>query len=299
MPQAGVGDTYAGAALYDESSSDAKRQLQGLFAGGVAGQVAGTNLSVQELLAQIGMIAPELNTQDQQALSQEGYGEANALLGMEQLGLQGQGLQAQEGLLNTQYGIQQKTLQGQEQLAGTQYGLSQQDIAAQRAQQGISYGNQVSGTQNQLASSGALNSQGSKQAQGTNAAENTLAQMGITRQQQGEQAAYGFQKEQFGLEQQGEAAQQAYSLGDIARGEQGLGLAAQANGLSVQQLINQTQYGMGQAGYQASQQEGGLYGQVGQAIGQGAQYSAGAIGYSALLGGANLNQIIAQYGGGQ
>ena len=293
MPQASSTGNYAGAALYDQQSGDPNTQLGGILAGGQAVNVAGTDLTVKELMAQIGMIGPELQQEKQQAELGGQYAEGQSWLGQQQLGLQGQGLAAQAGLLNTQYGIQQQSLAGQEQLASTQYGLSQADLAAQVAQQKIGYGNQVSGTQNQLASSGALNTAGSKQTQQTNAAENTLANQQLARTGLGEQAAYAYQKQQFGLEAEGQAAQQQYSLGDIARGEQGLNLSAQANDLSLDQTINQINYGQTQAGQQAQQSKDQLYGQVGQTIAQGTSYTAGALGYQSLLSGVNLNQILA------
>ena len=161
----------------------------------------------------------------------------------------GSGAPAQAGLLGQQYGIQQQTLAGQEQLAGTQYGLSQQDTRRLRKHSRPS----LTGTRwrtpqadSPLRGPGTLREP--KQAISTNAFQNTQAQQAIQRTGIGEQAQYGFQQQQFGLEQQGEAAQQQYSLGNIARGEAGLGLSAQANGLSARQPINQINYGMQQAG---------------------------------------------------
>jgi hypothetical protein len=257
---------------------------QDVFAGqGV--NIAQSGLNVDELLGQIGAINPSVNAATQEAELGGQYSEANAFLGQEQLGLQSQGLGAQEGLLNTQYGIQQATLGGQEQLAATQYGLSQQDIAAQRQAQTVNYGNTVQNTQGGLAASGALNTGGSKQTQATNSFQNQQAQAAITRQQQGEQAQYGFQQQQFGLEALGQAAQQQYSLGDIARGQQGLALSSQANGLSLDQTLNQINYGLGQAGLQGQQATDQLYGQVAQGQGQTSTAISGAIGETALLGG--------------
>ena len=295
MPQAGPGDVYAGYALSDMGNNPGN-ELGGVLAGGQAVNVAGTNLTVAELMQQLGDIQGGLGQEKAYAELGGQYAGAQSWLGQEQLGLQAQGLGAQEGLLNTQYGIQQKTLAGQENLAATQFGLSQADLAAQKQQQALSYGNQVVGTQNQAAASGALNTAGSARTQGTNALENQFAQGQLQRQGIGEQAAYNFQKQQFGLEQQGQAAQQAYSLGDIARGEQGLQLSSQANGLSLDQTMNQINYGMEQAGYGAQQSKDQLYGQIGQAIGQGASYTAGEIGYQSLLSGVNLNQFMAGQG---
>lgn len=286
--------SYGTVSLQEQESANPKEQLAGLLSGGQAASIAGTNLTVDELMGQLGLIPQSLTASTNYGNLEQSQAKAQAALGQEQLGLQGQGLQAQAGLLGTQYGIQQQTLAGQEQLAATQYGLSQQEIAAQKAQQAQAYGNQVENTAGGLAAQGAGNTQGAKQQIATNAFQNQQAQSAINRQQIGEQAQYGFQQQQFGLQQQGEAAQQQYSLGDIARGEAGLNLTAQQNGLSLQQTIDQMQYGMSQAGLQAQQDTGQLYGQIGSAIAQGDQYQAGALGAASLLGGGlNTNQMWA------
>lgn len=276
-----------------QQSKDPNQALQGQFGGGAAVQIAGTGLTIDELMGQLGLVQAQTGQSQAQQQLQGSYAEANAGLGMEQNALAQQGLGAQSGLLNTQFGIQQQTLAGREQLAGTQHGLSEQALADQTAQQALSYKNQVQAQQGGAAASGALNTEGNKQAVSTNAAENQFAQQALQRAGTGLEAQYGYQKQQFGLERQGQQAQQAYSLGDIARGEQGLQLASQANGLSLDQTLNQINYGMQQTGLAGQQQADQLYGQIGSAVGQGATYQAGAIGYGALLGGVNLNQALA------
>ena len=297
MPVTGLPTSdYSQQALQDAQSSNPQTALLGDIAAGQATNIAGTNLTVDSLMAQLGLVQPQFGQQEQYANLQGQETLAQAGLGEQQLGLQAQGLGAQAGLLNTQYGIQQQTLAGQEQLAGTQYGLSQQDIAAQKAQQAEAYGNQVENTAGGLAAQGAGNTQGAKQQISTNAFQNQQAQQAINRTQIGEQAQYGFQQQQFGLEQQGQAAQQQYSLGNIARGEAGLGLSATANNLSAEQQVNQINYGLQQAGFQGQQSQDQLAAQIGQAQSQGATYQAGAIGQAALLGGVNLNAALS--GGG-
>jgi hypothetical protein len=243
-------------------------------------------MTVDQLMGALGMNIPQVNQEIAQQTQGLAYTEAQAGIGQEQLGLQGAGLEAQKGLLGTQYGIQQATLQGQEQLAGTQYGLAQQQNAADVAAQSLAYANQQEATQGQIATSGAVG------AVGAQAFQNQQAQAALQRQATGQQAQYGFQQQQFGLEQQGQAAQQAYSLGDIARGEQGLNLAAQANGLTLDQTINQVGWGAQQTGLAGAQNAQQITGQLGQAIGQGATYEAGALGFAALTGGINLNSML-------
>ena len=287
--------SYGEQAIKDQNSPDKSTALGGYIAGGVAPEVAGTNLTVAELLGQIGLQGPEQQAATANEQLQETQAGAGAYLGQEQLGLQAQGLGAQAGLLNTQYGIQQQTLQGQEQLAGTQNTLAQQSLQAQQAQQNLSYGNQQKATQGQIATSGVVGGQGAQNQVATQATENQLANQGIQRSEIGQAAQYGFQQQQFGLQQQGEAAQQAYSLGNIARGETGLGYTAQQNDLSYQQTLDQMKYGLQQAGVASQQQTGNLEGQLGQAISQGDQYTLGAIGSASLLnGGINTNAMIAQ-----
>ena len=288
-----MADTFAQQIQRLQASKDPNQQLQGALGGGAAVQVAGTGLTVDELMGQLGLNQAQVNQTEAYQQLQGSYAQANAGIGQEQNLLSQQGLGAQAGLLGTQYGIQQQTLAGQEQLAGIQHGLSEQQLADQKAQQALSYQNQVQNTQGSLAASGALNTEGSKQVQNTNAAENQFAQAALQRSGTGLQAQYGYQQQQFGLEAQGQAAQQGYSLGSIARGQQGLELASQANGLSLDQTLNQINYGMQQAGLAGQGNADQLYGQIGSAVGQGATYQAGAIGYGALLGGVNLNQALA------
>jgi hypothetical protein len=268
----------------------------GVLNAGQAVNIAGTGLSIDQLMGELGLNQAQVNQQVAQATQGLGYTEAQAGIGQEQLGLQGQGLEAQKQLLGTQFGIQGQTLAGQEQLAATQYGLTQQEEAAQQQAQQVAYGNQQAATQGQIATSGAVGSVGAQRQVATQGFENQQAQAALQRQATGAQAQYGFQQEQFGLEAKGQAAQQAYSMGDIARGESGLNLASQANGLTLDQTINQVGYGMTQAGLQGQQNAEQLYGQLGAAVGQGATYQAGAIGYGALLGGVNLNSALS--GGG-
>ena len=165
MPVTGLPTSdYSQQALQDAQSSNPQTALLGDIAAGQATNIAGTNLTVDSLMAQLGLVQPQIGMEQQYGQLQGQQALAQAGLGEEQLGLQAQGLGAQAGLLNTQYGIQQQTLAGQEQLAGTQYGLSQQEIAAQKAQQAQSYGNQVENTAGGLAAQGAGNTQGAKQA---------------------------------------------------------------------------------------------------------------------------------------
>ena len=95
--------------------------------------IAGTQMTVDQLMGQLGLNAAQVNNQVAQAQQGLGYTEANAGIGQEQLGLQGAGLQAQAGLLNTQYGIQQQTLRrARSNWQGLSTACSQQDIAANR-----------------------------------------------------------------------------------------------------------------------------------------------------------------------
>jgi hypothetical protein len=97
---------------------------------------------------------------------------------------------------------------------------------------------------------------------------------------------------QYQNQAQGAADQYAYSEGDIARGQAGLNISAQQNGLGLDQTISQINYGMQQAGIQGQQTADQLYGQLGSTISQGATAEAGVLGYGALLGGVNLNGAL-------
>ena len=290
---------YSEQALYDEASSNPQTQLQGVLAGGQATNVAGTNLTVAELMGQLGLVNPGLNEQNQYAQLQGSYAEANAGLGQEQLGLQAQGLGAQAGLLNTQYGIQQQTLAGQEKLSGQQYALSQADLAAQGAQQKIS-SRQPAGHRNPEPV-GSLWSPGTaldrSRLKPPTPPRTPWPSSSLPAREQGRKRPTSISSSSTGSKPRVKRLSSSTSLGSIARGEQGLGLSAQANGLGLDQQLNQINYGMQQAGLGAQQNaDQPLRADRPGHPGQGSSYQAGAIGYGALLGGVNLNQALS--GGG-
>lgn len=252
-PQASYGQT----ALDLMNSGNTTNQLTGTIASGQAVPIAGTNLTVDELLGQIGLTQGQVALSNANAGLQGQYAEANNYIGQERLGIQGQGLEAQSKLEGTEYGLQQKALEGK----------------AQQTDQ--AYGNQVANQQAQQAQSGAVGTKGQAQQIETGKSQ------------------FAYQQAQLQQEQQQQAASHAYSTGEIARGQAGLALSAQQNGLSLDQTLNQINYGMAQTGLQGQMTEDQLYGQIGQAQAQGATYASGALAQGALLGNVNLNGALA------
>ena len=106
-------------------SQSNQQWLSGAASAAAAPTIAGTQLTVAELMDQIGQTKTGLATQQAQTGLQGAYMEANAGIGQEQIGLQQQGLASQAGLLNTQFGLAQQGRQASEQLTGQQFGLQQ------------------------------------------------------------------------------------------------------------------------------------------------------------------------------
>lgn len=173
---------------------------------------------------QLGAVGAGVQSQDAYAQAMAGIQQGNLGISEQQLGIQGQGLAAQEGLSSQQQGIEQQ-----------QYGLQQQQYPEQQAEQALSYKNTVQAQQGNAAASGATNTEGNKQAVVTNAAQNQWANADINRAQQN--AMLGQQSEQAGYQ---------YQQGEYARSQENLGLMAQGNGLSEQQLQDQLAYGISQ-----------------------------------------------------
>ena len=129
--------------------------------------------------------------------------------------------------------------------------------------------------------------------QGNEAASGASNTVGAKTQQNLLNTDYGYQQADIlraqtesALQQQATTAQQQYSAGDIARQQENLGLVAQSNGLSQQEVAQQLGYGLAQSGldYQQNLPQllnslSGIYsGELGTAEG-----AAGSLG---LLGGA-------------
>jgi hypothetical protein len=170
-----------------------------------------------------------------------GYQGSQLQLAGEKIGLQQQGQQIQTGANVAQQGIERQ-----------QYGLQQQQYPEQYAQAALQYGTNQQNLQGQEAASGTLNSGGSKQQQQNLFANYGWQQQDIARAQglsqlgqKSEEIGYGAQQQQAGLAQKN------------------LSLAAQANGLSEQQLNDQLTYSLAQNKQAGIQSTGQLLAQMG------------------------------------
>ena len=253
----------------------------------LAGQqqaIAGSGLTMQQLLGEIGMVAPNANETAQYNAQQLALSEAGLGLQAGSNAIQGQGLAAQLGLTQQQQGIEQQ-----------QYALSQQQYPEQQAEAALANQNAVQQLSSQGAIGGTLNTQGHKQAVSTQAQQYGYQQQDISRAQQN--AALGQQSEQAGYQ---------YSVGDIARSQQNLQLAAAQNGLSYQQLISQFGQGQSQLGQgggleqlytQYLAQQGNQLGSLGTAEGEaGVLVPGSAIINQGMQNGMNLSSLFAGIG---
>jgi hypothetical protein len=239
--------------------------------GQVAPTVAQSGVSMADLMQQIGLTVPGLNVQ-------MAGGELGLQLGEEQLGVSQEQNQlsqsdvaAQEALLGTESGLEQQ-----------EYGLQSQQYPEQLAEAAQQYATNKSTMQSSQAGSGTMNTAGAGQAQSN-----------LTQQYGWQQADINRNQQLAALGQQGTVAQQKYDASALARQEQNLQLAAQANGISVQQLIQQWQSGMFQLGEQADPTS--LYTQYLSQEGQGVSALGGVLSQGALLGG--LGGIGTLFGG--
>jgi hypothetical protein len=227
----------------------------------LAGNQFGTNLSQYQLTG------TNLINQAANQLGQYGISAA-------QLGLQGQGLQAEAGLLGTTSALEQQ-----------EQNIQWKQYPEQLAEAALNYKNNQTNLTGNLAASGALNTTGSQQQQ------NLLSQNYQWQTTDIERAA-----EESALQQKGALAQQQYSAADIARQQQNLALVAQANGLSQQEVVQQLGYGLKQAGLDVQQSIPQLLNSLTQIYGGDLSQVEGAVGQLGLLGGTPLGQAATNSG---
>ena len=148
---------------------------------------------------------------------------ANQGLSQQQLGLSGQSIQAQQGLLGTQRG-----------LASQQYGLTQADYQRQSQGAALQYGQEKQQLTQGSAASGVMGTAGYGYKQGQQAQQYGLTQAGISAGEQ--QAALGYQGQQAGFNYQG---------GSLSRAMLGLGI--QQSSLNLQGSYAKQQAGLQQS----------------------------------------------------
>lgn len=200
--------SYVGQTDTDLNSTNPATQAAGVIAAGQSQGIAGSDLSMQALMNEIGLSGTATAAQSQ-------YNTANEGLGLAGIGI-----------------------------SNEQNAISEQGAAAQGAETQALYGLTSQQTPESLAEAATANKNATQQASDSAAINGTLNTQGTKAATQTQQQNYGFQVADINRSQAEAAIQNQYSAGDIARSEQGLALTAAQNGLSVQQLKDQ--YALGQ-----------------------------------------------------
>jgi hypothetical protein len=268
VPKAPTPSSFIQQDQADLNSSNVNTQAAGVIGAGQASGIAGSDMSMAALMNEIGLTVPEAQAQSAYNVANEGIGLAGIGLSQEQNAIQQSGEAASLGETQALFGLQS------------------QQTPESLAEAALANKNAVQSQRDQAAISGTLGTQGDKQAVDTQAQQYAWDQADINR---GQQEAN---------------VQEKFSVGDIARSEQGLALAAANNGLSVEQLKDQ--FALGQAnlktGAQGSldqlytqylaQQSGAISGVASTGAEEGL-LTPGSILSTGTSGGLNLNTLFA------
>ena len=231
-----------------QAGSSDQQALLGQLSGAAAPAAADSQLQYNLGQQQLGLQNTELGQSQAYSQAMAGYNAQNLGLSEQGLGISATGLQQQGAQSAQQQAIEEK-----------QYGLQAGQFPEQSAEAALAYQNTMMNTSGQQAIGGTANTVGGKAQVATNAANYGFQQEDIARSQQ-----------QSVLGQQGEEAGYQYTQEQLANAKQNLGLSAQANGLSEQQMLTMLNYGNTQAGegaesniiqllaQQGSNAEGGL-----------------------------------------
>ena len=262
------------------NSTNPSSQAAGVVGAGQAPGIAQSGLTMEQLLSQIGLAVP--NVAESAASQNLGalFGLEQAGIGENQLGIQGQQLANQAQGLQTQQGF-----------TTAEYNLNQQQYPEQLAEAALQNKQATLALNAQQATTGTSLTEGGKLAQSAQKQQYGWQQQDINRAQQ-----------LAGLQQQAGLAGTQTSLSDIALSQQNLEQTAQANGVSVQQLLAQWQQGLQQLGIQGDptqlytqylSQQGSQVQGLGSAAGQIGLLSPGSLASAGQAGGLNLNQLFA------
>ena len=245
------------------SSPNSTNEIAGYLLGQYAPQLSAYGTQAAVASGQAGEVGPMTQLAAGELGSNEQFTLANALLGMQGIGLQSQGLSSQMGTAAAQQGIEQ-----------SQFGVQQTQFPEQLQQAALQNANALRGLSDQGAISGTLGTQGYGRSVATQGAEYGWQQADIFRNQQlsqlaqqSEQVGYGGQQEQ------------------LANQMSQLGVAAQGQGLSATQAQAQLGFGLQQLGYQGQDSLMQYLNQVATAEGGQAQQLAGIGSQAALIGG--------------
>lgn len=190
---------------------------------------------------QMGIIPQQTGLNNAYQSAMAGYTLGQLGIARTKLNLQGLQLSQEQGLNQYQNAIEQQ-----------QYGLTQQTFAQQIAQAQLAHRTNLQNLQNNIAQSGMQNGKGQ--------------QLAMTTLQQN----YGFQLASIGrnqamatLSQQSTLAGQKYSTQQIANAQANLGLLAESNGLSQQEVNTRLQYAISSGELQGVETIIGLYTKLG------------------------------------
>lgn len=214
-----------------QAGSKDQSALLGQLTGAAAPQTADTQLQYNLGQDQLGLVNNNLN-------QSQAYNNAMAGYNAQNLGLSEQGT----AISATGLGEQSANTAQQQAIEEKQYGLQQQTFPEQSAEAALAYQNTMMNTAGSQAIGGTANTVGGRANVATNAANYGFQQEDIARSAQ-----------ESALGQQGEEAGAQYTQEQLANARSNLGLSAQANGLSEQQMLTMLNYGNTQAGEGAQQ----------------------------------------------
>lgn len=253
------------------TSPNWQNQVAGLLAGGAGPTEAQAGLGAALGTAGLAMTPAQEGVSAAELGNNAGYGLASALLGYEGIGLQSQGLASQaatagkqQGLEEAGFGVQQTAFPEQQ---------AEATLANERAQRGLADQGAISGT---------LNTEGHGRDVAAQSAQYGWNMADIYRNQR--LSELGQQSEEVGFKGQEES---------IANARAQLGLSAQGQGLSAQQVTDQLKFGLGQLGVSSSPEQ--YLASIANAQSGEAQALAGVGSAGALIGG--LGPMNGLFGG--
>lgn len=250
-----------------QAGSSDQQALLGQLSGAAAPAAANSQLQYNLGQDELGLQNSALTQGQAYSNAMAGYGAQNLGLSEQGTALSGVGLQEQGANTAQQQAIEQQ-----------QYGLQQSQYPEQSAEAALAYQNTMMQTAGGQAIGGTANTVGGRQQVATNAANYGFQQQDIARSQA-----------ESALGQKGEEAGYQYTQEQLANARTNLGLSAQANGLSEQQMLTMLNYGNTQAGQGAAQNIIQLLSQQGSTASGGLSNEGAALSPIGFAAGVNAN----------
>ncbi len=230
---ANTGATYTPIGAPEQSTGpNATQNLASTLLSGAEPTIASSQLQYNLGAQQQGLVNTNLAETNAYNQAMTGYQQGSLGISNQQIGLQKTGLQEQGQQAAAQQGFEQ---QG--------YNIQQGQYPEQQAEAALAYQNALRSTQGGQAISGTQNTVGGRADVSTLAQNYGFQQQDINRAQQLSQ-----------LGQQSELSGYGYSQEQLQNAQKNLGLSAQANGISQQQLYTMLGYQNQQAGLSAQGQ---------------------------------------------